>query len=505
MIGNATPLKTRVQSVTGRIGVVDIGSNTVRLVVYDVPDRMPVPMFNEKAECRLVEGLSETGKLSEKGIAKAMASLGRFVQLAEAMRVDTLDLIATAAVREASDGAHFVQTIESTFKNITVRVLSGAEEAELSSLGLLVGVPNATGLLGDLGGGSLDLVTLENGKGLKYGTLPLGHVRLRELADAKVRKANSIINEHLDKSEWLQESKGKDLYLAGGVMRALSRVFIGQMDYPLHIVDQFSLRSEDAERMATLLAGLSASTLKKIPPISPSRVKSIPFAAATLAQMIRRLKPNRVVFSGYGMREGQMLKRLPTEMRAQDPLIAGAMTFAERTGRFSLDGAEVAAWVSPLFPGMDEADKRRILAACLLSDIGWNEHPDYRAEHAFYRCLRLPFAGLTHADRVFIATSVYVRYNGDFDAPLVNSVQSLLEEEQLKKVDGIGRAIRLAHTLSGSAPGLLSRTRLERKAKTVVLQLPGDTTVYQSDTVARRFKSMSKALGLRGSINTKAV
>ena len=135
----------------------------------------------------------------------------------------------------------------------------------------------------------------------------MGDVRLRELADAKVRKANSISNEHLDKSEWLQESKGKDLYLAGGVMRALSRVFIGQMDYPLHIVDQFSLRSEDAERMATLLAGLSASTLKKIPPISPSRVKSIPFAAATLAQMIRRLKPSRVVFSGDGMREGQML------------------------------------------------------------------------------------------------------------------------------------------------------------------------------------------------------
>lgn len=505
MVGKSILLKTRAQSVTGRIGVVDIGSNTVRLVVYDVPDRMPVPMFNEKAECRLVEGLSETGKLSEKGTAKAMASLGRFIQLAEAMRVDALDLIATAAVREASDGPDFVRMIERTFKNITVTVLSGAEEAELSSLGLLVGVPRATGVLGDLGGGSLDLVTLKNGKGLHYGTLPLGHVRLRELAGAKIHKANTIINEHLDKSEWLQDAKGQNLYLAGGIMRALSRVFIGQMDYPLHIVDQFSLRSEEAERMATLLAGLSASTLKKIPPISPSRVKSMPFAAATLAQMILRLKPSRVVFSGYGMREGQMLKRLPPDMRAQDPLIAGAMTFAERTGRFSLDGAEVAAWVSPLFPDMDDADERRILATCLLSDIGWNEHPDYRAEHAFYRCLRLPFAGLTHADRVFIAISVYVRYNGDFDASLVNSVQSLLEGDQLKKVDGIGRAIRLAHTLSGSAPGLLSRTRLERKAKTVVLHLPGDTVVFQSDTVERRFRGLAKTLGLRGSINKKAV
>lgn len=505
MIENTIPLRSRAQSVTGRIGVVDIGSNTVRLVVYDVPDRMPVPMFNEKAECRLVEGLAETGKLSEAGVAKAMASLGRFVQLAEAMHIDTLDLIATAAVREASDGAAFVQNIEDAFDNVNVTVLSGAEEAELSALGLLVGVPKATGLLGDLGGGSLDLVVLKQGKGLNYGTLPLGHVRLRELAGGKIRKAISIINEQLDNSEWLMDAKGKDLYLAGGVMRALSRVFIEQLEYPLHIVDQFSVRSEDAERMASLLAGLSASTLKKIPAISPSRVKSIPFAAATLAQMITRLKPKRVMFSGFGMREGQMLNRLPPEMREQDPLIAGAMTFAERTGRFSLDGGEVAAWVSPLFPEMDEADERRILASCLLSDIGWNEHPDYRAEHAFYRCLRLPYAGLTHADRVFIATSVYVRYNGDFDAPLVNSVQSLLEDEQLKKVDGIGRAIRLAHTLSGSAPGLLSRTRLERKAKTLVLHMPGDTEVFRSETVERRFKGLSKALGLRGSINKKVV
>jgi len=283
VIEKSIPLRTRAQTVTGRIGVVDIGSNTVRLVVYDVPDRMPIPMFNEKAECRLVEGLAETGKLSEKGVAKAMASLGRFVLLAEAMRVDTLDLVATAAVREASDGNDFVRTVKETY-GVSVTVLSGAEEAELSALGLLVGVPNATGLLGDLGGGSLDLVVLKEGEGLNYGTLPLGHVRLRELAEGKIRKANNIINDQLDKAEWLHDAHGQDLFLAGGIMRALSRVFIEQLEYPLHIVDQFSVNSDEAERLSTLLSGLSTNTLKKIPPISPSRVKSIPCAAATLAQ-----------------------------------------------------------------------------------------------------------------------------------------------------------------------------------------------------------------------------
>lgn len=502
MIEDTTSSGDNTLSDTGRIGVVDIGSNTVRLVVYDVPDRMPVPMFNEKAECRLVEGLSDTGKLSPEGVKKAMASLGRFVELADAMRVEALDLVATAAVREASDGEDFVKAVRDTY-GIEVSVLSGAEEAELSSIGLVVGIPDATGVLGDMGGGSLDLVVLKDGEGLNYGTLPLGHVRLREVSGGKVRKANNIIDQHLDTADWLNDAKGQDLYLSGGVMRALARLFIEHTEYPLHIVDQYAIKSDQAERLAKLLAGLSASSLKKMPTISASRAKSIPFAAATLARMIDRLNPKRVVFSGFGMREGQMLKRLPTAMRAQDPLVAGAMTAAERTGRFSLDGHEVAAWVSPLFPGMSNADERRILAACLLSDIGWNEHPDYRAEHAFYRCLRLPYAGLSHADRVFIAITVYVRYNGDFDAPLVNSVQRLLEEEELNKVDGIGRAIRLAHTLSGSAPGLLSRTRLERKAKTLVLHLPKDTGVFVSDTVERRFRGLTKSLGLRGSIDSK--
>lgn len=489
-------------AMTGRIGVVDIGSNTVRLVVYDVPNRMPVPMFNEKSECRLVEGLAETGNLSEKGVERAIHSLRRFIALASAMDVDVLDLIATAAVREAADGEDFVRRIYDEFGTDVV-ILSGAEEAELSALGLQAGVPDADGVLGDLGGGSLDLVGLQKGLRSHFGTTPLGHLRLREMSDGKVSKAAGHVKKHLDKTDWLTDYKGRNLYLSGGIMRAMARVFIQQTGHPLHVVDNFSIRPDDAIRLSSLLAKLSASTLKKIPAVSPSRLKSIPFAATVLASLIECIEPQRVVFSGFGMREGQMLRRLPDTMRKQDPLIAGAERLAERTGRFFLSGHEIADWVSPIFPNLDQEDTRRILASCLLSDIGWSEHPDYRAEHAFYRCLRLPFAGLSHADRVFLATSVYVRYNGDPDAPLVSSVRGLLEPQQLAKVDGIGRAIRLAHTLSGSAPGLLRTTHFERTAKTLTLHMPGEGGVFRSETVERRFRGLTKCLGLRGSISFK--
>lgn len=500
MTEKALRMHTDLITVSGRIGIVDIGSNTVRLVVYDVPDRMPVPMFNEKAECRLVEGMSKTGTLSPAGVKKAINSLRRFVRLSQAMGVEKLDLIATAAVRDATDGAIFVQQIESEF-SIDVCVLSGSEEAELSALGLIVGVPKADGIMGDLGGGSLDLVCLEKGHCKSYGTMPLGHLRLQEMAENSISKARVIIAEHFSAAKWLEQPPGKNLYLTGGVMRAIARIFIEQMNYPLHVVDNFTMRADDALDLSRLMSGLSSSTLRKISTLPPTRVKSVPYATEVLGSLIEVTKASHVVFSGFGMREGQMLQHLPEEMRHQDPLIAGAETLAERTGRFSLNGAEVANWVSPLFPTSNEEDVRRTLAACLLSDIGWNEHPDYRAEHSFYRALRLPFAGLSHADRVFIAATVFVRYNGDPNAKVVNDVRTLLDPEQLGKVDSIGRAIRLAHTLSGSAPGLLSLTSLERKDKKLILHLPGYSRVFQSETVDRRFRGLCKSLGISGSIS----
>ncbi len=489
-------------TIKGRIGIVDIGSNTVRLVVYDVPDRMPVPMFNEKAECRLVEGMSKTGKLSPVGVKKALNSLRRFVRLSVAMGVEKLDLVATAAVRDASDGPDFVDKIETEF-GVTVAVLTGSEEAELSALGLIVGVPEADGILGDLGGGSLDLVHLEMGTCKTYGTMPLGHLRLQEMAKDNITQARAIIKQHFSETEWLKLAKGKSLYLTGGIMRAIARVFIEQTNYPLHVVDNYTIRADDALGLSRLMAGLSAGTLRKISSLSPSRVKSVPFATEVLGNLIEITKPKHIVFSGFGMREGQMLQHLPENMRHQDPLIAGAETLAERTGRFSLKGSEIADWVSPLFPDTGAEDRRRILAACLLSDIGWNDHPDYRAEHSFFRALRLPYAGLSHADRVFIAATVFVRYNGNSEAAVVNDVRSLLDPEQLNKVDGIGRAIRLAHTLSGSAPGLLSQTSLERKDNKLILHLPGNSRVFQSETVDRRFRGLCKSLNINGTISRR--
>lgn len=480
----------------GRVAVIDIGSSSVRLVVYDTPARLPVPMFNEKADCGLVRGLEKTGRLNEDGVERARAALSRFISLSKAMGVERLELVATAAVRDAADGLQFVEEVEDIFR-VRVQVTSGAEEARLAALGLLIGRPEADGLLGDLGGGSLDLVSLDKGHYGDNATVPLGHLRLADASGGSLKKAAKIADKHFDALDWLPKLKGRTFYAVGGSWRTLAKIYIEQTDYPIHVIDAFTMGFSDAKHLAHLIAGLSKNSVEKMPSVPRRRVETLTFAALVMDRILDVARPDKLVFSGFGMREGQMLKGLPPEIRAQDPLIAGCATLAERTGRFSLSGDELSSWMTPLF-GEEEPRRARLrLAACLLSDIGWTEHPDYRAEHAFYRVLRLPYAGLSHSDRAFLATAILVRYNGDLDDSFASAVRSLLEEDAQVAAEAIGLALRLAHTISGSAPGLLSRTKLRLAKGLLSLKLPKrDREVFDSETVARRLRSLGRKLDL---------
>ncbi|MCG8508083.1 MAG: exopolyphosphatase, partial [Rhodospirillales bacterium] len=238
------------------------------------------------------------------------------------------------------------------------------------------------------------------------------------------------------------------------------------------------------------------------PHLSRRRMDALPFAALVLEMLIRKTRPRRLIFSGFGMREGRMLTCLPEEVRRQDPLIAGCISHAERSGRFSVHGDEIMTWMAPVFDGEDAAAARLRLAACLISDIGWSVHPDYRAENAFHRVLRLPFAGLTHADRAALAIATYVRYGGDPETPAVSQPMSLLSEPMLERSVAVGRALHLANTLSGGAPGLLMKTRLKRNKTRLILELPEDGAVFLSDAVERRLGRLARAVDLKPRIGS---
>ncbi|HEY9163144.1 MAG TPA: Ppx/GppA family phosphatase [Magnetovibrio sp.] len=484
-------------SPAGRFAVVDIGSNSVRLVVYDAPTRLPIPMYNEKAQCALGRGMGQTGRLNQDGVECALTSIKRFYGLAHAMGVETLDMVATAAVREAEDGPEFTARVNAMLGH-EIQVLSGEDEAKYAALGLLMGVPAADGVIGDLGGGSLDLVELNQGQFGQSATFALGHLRLSEAAGGDAKKALGIVDDALKGLDWLGHVKGRTLYAAGGSWRALARMLIDHTQHPLHVVDNFTIASDDARPILQFISNAERSVLEQIPGIPKKRIDTLPFAAAALEGMINATGAAKVQFSGFGMREGVLLSVLPEALRHQDPLLSACKTMAERTGRFALTGREIRDWMAPLFPDENAAERRLRYAACLMSDIGWNEHPDYRAEHTFIRALRIPYAGLLHADRALLATTLYIRQNGNIDDALVQPTLGLLDAGQLTWVRVMGLALRLAHTISGSAPGLLSHTTLRVEGDTLTLDIPPEyKDTLRSEAVDRRLKTLARSLNMK--------
>ncbi len=472
------------------VAVIDVGSNSVRLVVFAGPLRGRLPIFNEKVACGLGRSQDATGLLDERGRVRALATLRRFVALAARMRVTKLVAIATAAVRDADDGDAFVAEVEQAC-GLRLEVVSGAEEARLAAYGVLYGHPEADGLIGDLGGGSLELVALSGGRVGRSATLPLGPLRLGEVGDRHARR--KFVDDKLATVDWLANMIGRPFYVVGGNWRALGRVHMEQTHYPIHIVDNYTLDAATVRDISRLMARQSRGSLTRITAVSSRRVETVPLAALVLRRLLKIIDPSRVVFSAQGLREGVLYRGLSTAQRRRDPLLEACTEMARHENRFAVAGRELFEWTGPLFPGEDEAAARLRHAACLLSDVGWRVHPDYRGEQAFRRILRAPVPGIDHRGRATVALAVHARYRGDGDQRVVSAALRLLDADQQRTARQIGFALRLAHTLGGGTAAALPDTDLQLTVDELVLRVGPSTTDLVGEVVERRVNALARA------------
>jgi exopolyphosphatase/guanosine-5'-triphosphate,3'-diphosphate pyrophosphatase len=478
------------------VGVIDVGSNSLRLVIYDGIHRSPNTLFNEKAMCGLGRGLESTGRLDPDGVALARVNLQRFVTLARDIGVKRLDVLATAAIRDASDGQAFVQEIEKRHR-LQVRVLSGAEEGRLSAFGVVAGIPDASGVVGDLGGGSVELVGVAGGQVGAATTLPLGPLRLADHAGDD-RKLRDVIDKHLASVSWLSSKiDGSAFYAVGGAWRALARIHMEQTRYPLHIIQQYTLPRGEAEDFLDIVARQSRKSLEKIATVSRKRLDVVPIAARVLHRLLRRIAPRQLVFSAFGLREGHVYSLLDEAQQRQDPLLAACADMALARPRFGADGDELFAWTTALFADEDEAHRRLRRAAALLSDIAWHEHPDYRADQALRYVLYMPVVGIAHDERAYLAATLNARYGGDGGSELL---EHLLDEEALTRARRAGLALRLGYTLSGGVPGVLARNKLSLENGTLVLALSADGARRFGESVQRRLDALGRSLGRRSDV-----
>lgn len=475
------------------IGIVDIGSNSVRFVVFDGLSRTVHTLHNEKTICSIGRDLGATGLLHKEGVELALESLRRYRLLAEKLGVTLREAVATAAARDALNGPDFVKRAEAAW-GAPVRVLAGTEEAKLAGEGVIAAIPDADGLTADLGGGSLDMVTVKGGRTGEAVSMPFGPLRLIDLSKGDYDKTRQLVDYELSKWLPLRALDGKTLYLVGGIWRSVARVDMLREEYPLHILQSYAIPYTRAVELAGVLAKQGRKSLENLAAVSKRRMELLPYGAIVLQRLLTAAKFKEVVVSANGVREGLVFSRLSAEERGKDPLIDYCAVENARGARAPQHAMEMFNWATPLF-GDENAYYRRLrLAASLLSDLGWRRHPDYRTRGSYMDVLHMPFGGADHKARAFIAASVFHRYAGDDEMPGELRLIGMLDKAEEKRVLKIGLAARLAFDLSASAAGELGHYRLRLTPTKVVLEVPKRREAVADDTVGKRLGDLGEAL-----------
>ena len=483
----------------GPLAVIDIGSNSVRLVVYERLTRAPTVLFNEKVLAGLGKGLARTGHLGEASLAQALAAVRRFKHIADQCGAVGLHVLATAAAREAGNGPAFVAELE-RICGVEVQVLTGADEARLAAKGIVCGIHDADGIAGDLGGGSLELVDIKGdriGKGL---TFPLGGIRLQESAEGSIRKAERLAQQVLEKTPILSKLAGRSFYAVGGTWRSLAKLHMHQTDYPLRVMHNYAIPAEVALDLCREVGRGAVELLPRIESVSKQRRELLPYGAVVLAQLIRAGKPKDVVLSALGLREGHLYELLDPTERARDPLLAAAEELSYLRSRSPRHSEETVAWTGTLFAalGLDEtAEEERLrVAACHVADIGWRAHPDYRGTQSLAIISNAAFIGIDHPGRAYLALSNYYRHMGLVDAAVDPRLVQLAPPRLLARAKALGAAFRVAFILSAAMPGILGEVRIGREGNRVVLDLPPHLADLDGEVLQRRFRQLAKLVGL---------
>ena len=475
-----------------RVGVVDIGSNSVRMVIFDGAARSPAYFFNEKVMCELGAGLSETGLLNPLGRKRALAALQRFQYLANDLSLPALHAVATAAVREADDGPDFCAQVKAE-TGLAINVVDGEEEARLSAQGVLLGWPGAYGLICDIGGSSMELAEIGAGKVGRRMTSPLGPLKLRDIKGGR-RARKTYIKETLEDMRNRMGPQRDRLFLVGGSWRAFARLDMLRGGYPLNVLHEYRMTHSQVRETIKFIEENDPEKLRAEAGVSDSRMALVPYAMDVLSRLIRTFKPKDIAISSHGIRAGLLYEQMPQRLRDRDPLIE-ACRFAEvKDARLPGFGKHLFGFVMPLFRSAPDHKVRLIKAACLLHDVNWRAHPDYRAEACFEYVTRANMSGIKHSERVFIGLALQHRYRNKRELNRFIELYDLLDDRGQEQAEILGKALRFGAMLWMQNDAAMGKLRYYPKKQELELRLPKAVGPLFNEVAEVRFNSLAAAL-----------
>ncbi|SEQ47625.1 exopolyphosphatase / guanosine-5'-triphosphate,3'-diphosphate pyrophosphatase [Devosia sp. YR412] len=484
------------------VAVLDIGSNSVRLVVYERHARALTPLYNEKSACALGRGVGQTGRLADANMAQALEAIKRFALVARMMRVGKVHVLATSAVRDAANRQEFVDAVEALMES-KVNVLSGEQEAHFAALGAVAGIPGFHGVVGDLGGGSLELSSISNGSDTDGVSFELGVIRLQDDSKSAPPRAATIVREQLEKSGLTKTQCGLSFAAIGGTWRSLAKMHQIVSGYPLRMVQHYVVPA--AEMIAFCETIVGASSLKGYDGsehVSSSRRELVPFGAAVMMEVLKAGQFADVVFSALGVREGYLYGLLDKREQAIDPLIQGSEELSVLRSRSPAHANDLIEFTGQFLTASGTAetadDARLRTVACLLSDIGWRAHPDYRGPQSVDAVAYGSLSGVDHPGRAFLAQVIAVRYDG-LKSKTAAPLAGLSSADLTARARLIGAMFRVAYPMSAAMPGILPRIRFEVDGDALSLVLPSDLTFLNGEHLRSRLEQFANVAGFKSS------
>ncbi|MEO5805638.1 Ppx/GppA phosphatase family protein [Devosia sp.] len=481
------------------VAVLDIGSNSVRLVVYERHARSLTPLYNEKAACALGRGMAATGRLADDNVARALTSIKRFELVARMMRAGKVHILATSAVREASNRQEFVDAVEAIMDS-KVHVLSGEQEAHFAALGVVAGIPDFDGMIGDLGGGSLELSSILDQADTDGETHELGVIRLQDDTGGAASKAPAIVRDRLKGSALDKGRAGGSFAAIGGTWRSLAKLHQIQRDYPLHMVQHYIVPADDMIALCDeIVAG--GNKYPGSENVSSSRRELVPYGAAVLSEVLKMGKFGNVVFSALGVREGYLFGMLDKREQTIDPLLQAAEELSVLRSRSPAHAGDLveftAGYLAAANVAETAADKRLREVACMLADIGWRSHPDYRGPQSVDAVAYGSLTGVDHPGRAFLAQAIAVRYGGIKSKGGLSPFQALAGAEGNARARLIGALFRVAYPMSAAMPGILPRISFKVDGPALMLCLPQDLAFLDGEHLRGRLDQFAGLAGFK--------
>lgn len=472
-----------------RIGIIDIGSNSVRLVLVKVGDNGSFKIFSDvKESVRLGMGMDDNLELKLDRIELAIKTLKLFKIMCDATNVDEVLAVATAAVRKAKNRDYFLRRVAQEI-GIQIRVLSGKEEAFYAYWGVINSIDIDKGLIMDIGGGSTELILVENRKITNSISLPFGSINLAQnfklgnkAKEDDIKALESFLIENYSEIPWLSDIEGYPLIGVGGTIRNMGSIVRRSSNYPLDITHNFVMDKADINKVYKLVKEENLSQRKKIKGLSKDRADIFVGVSGAVCKLFEYCKLNSVIVSGSGIREGIIYDNIHNTVEPVKDVLD--FSISNIVSKYDLDiehANHIYKLMSSLYDQIMEEEElssdvhKLIKTSALLHDTGINIRFYNHTQHSFYMILNAGINGLTHKELLMSAYISALHRNKKFKINWVR-YKRLLNSEDIEIIRKLGVLLRIAESFDICFNRRVKNVKCNVTSKEVEIQIIADTS-----------------------------